>query len=232
MNTCTEYLHHSYTPVIAVQDPRALTTRVVQFHRRDVADMAQLRVTQQIFDVAARPVGNRDPRLFALAQSDASIPANMAQVFSLSGAVLLGESVDAGWRLGLSGEAGQTLETWDGREEYSLGGVEQVLVSGINYNAFGQVESEIAGNGVSTANSYDPANGSLQQLTAHKRDGTTLQDLRYEYDPAGNILRIEDASQTTRYFRNQIIEAVSTYRCCIGLRVRRRELATISCATA
>src|SRR5690606_35938706 len=118
----------------------------------------------------------------------------------------------------LSGEAGQTLETWDGREEYSLGGVEQVLVSGINYNAFGQVESEIAGNGVSTANSYDPANVSLQQLTAHKRDGTTLQDLRYEYDPAGNILRIEDASQTTRYFRNQIIEAASIYRCCIGLR--------------
>ena len=344
---------HRYTPVISVKDPRALAVREVRFYRREAQDIADVHVRQQVFDVIGRPVLSRDPRLFALAEVDSEVPANLTHTFSLGGSLLLSESTDAGWRLGLNGEAGQRLESWDGRgthsivdydellrpqaiqqqalaepaftlerftygnadedaalhngcgrllrhddpagthwaEEYGVGGAllqetrrfllglespdwpiqererdalleplaqaaltrhhvnamgettgqtdaqgnvrrlemtcagtlrgthvqlagqaEQRLVGDICYNAFGQVETETAGNGVQTRTVYDPANGLLQRLTACRSDDTTLQDLNYEHDPVGNILRIEDAAQSTRYFRNQAVADVCTYR--------------------
>ncbi|WP_306108827.1 RHS repeat domain-containing protein [Pseudomonas sp. H3(2019)] len=326
----------------------------MQFHRRLATDPLETRVTHQRFDTAGRPVASRDPYLFALAQTDASVPANLCQIFSLSGVPLATQSVDAGWRLALPGEAGQAVERWDGRgshsrteydellrsvavqergadvaehtlERFSYAGadadaaahnrcgllirhddpagtlhlldlslsgaplqqrrhfllstdapdwpinvaerdalletvngattwnsyapsaeplsqtdalgnrqafaytvagqlkntrltlagdgqIEKVLVSAIHYNPFGQVESETAGNGVITAHRYDPANGRLTNLSAHKADGTPLQDLSYTYDPVGNVLSIKDAAQPTRYFNNQRIEPIKTYR--------------------
>ncbi|WP_243246526.1 RHS repeat-associated core domain-containing protein [Pseudomonas maioricensis] len=348
-----DLLVHRHTPVISVQDSRALNVRVLQFHRRVLGDLAELRVEQQTYDAQGRPLACRDPRLFALFEADADVPANLTQTFSLGGALLLSQSTDAGWRLGLRGEAGQWLESWDGRgthsaidyddmlrpqaiqqqgqtgpactlerftyggagddaalhnrcgrllrhddpagthwgEDYSLGGLliqearrfardlespdwpveesgrdalleptaqaaltrrqvnalgettgqtdaqgnvqrlemtcagtlrsthlrlagqsERLLVGDICYNAFGQVDAETAGNGVQTRTFYDPATGLLLGLTARKSDGTTLQDLNYEHDPVGNILRIEDAAQPTRYFRNQAIVDVGAYR--------------------
>ncbi|MNF24187.1 hypothetical protein D3C84_47760 [compost metagenome] len=41
---------------------------------------------------------------------------------------------------------------------------------------------------------------------------SALQDLSYAYDPVGNVLRIEDQSQSTRYFSNQRVEPANTYR--------------------
>ncbi|MCI5225039.1 MAG: toxin, partial [Candidatus Electrothrix sp. AR4] len=38
-----------------------------------------------------------------------------------------------------------------------------------------------------------------------------LQDLRYSYDPAGNITRIEDQAQQRIFFRNQCVDPTSTY---------------------
>ena len=38
-----------------------------------------------------------------------------------------------------------------------------------------------------------------------------LQDLRYTYDPAGNITRIEDQAQQRIFFRNQCVDPTSTY---------------------
>ncbi|MEE4148503.1 hypothetical protein V2I94_06695, partial [Pseudomonas viridiflava] len=51
-----------------------------------------------------------DPRLGGAAQA-----ANSTHVFSLTGQTLLTDSVDAGWRLVLFGEADQLLNSWDGR---------------------------------------------------------------------------------------------------------------------
>ncbi|VVM84794.1 RHS repeat domain-containing protein [Pseudomonas fluorescens] len=345
---------HRDTPSLAVADPRGLAVRAIQYHRRQAADPVEMRVTHQRFDGAGRPVASRDPHLFALAQDDASVPANLSQVFSLSGVPLASDSVDAGWRVALQGAAGQRVETWDGRGSHSLtefdellrpvavhergedvaehvlerfsyagvdidavsrnlcgqlmrhddpagtlhltelgisgaqlqqtrhflrdtlppdwpdsvpardalleptggattalhyaasgellrqidalgnhqritytvagelndtrltlagpGRTERTLVSDLQYNASGQIEAETAGNGVITRHLYDPADGRLIGLSAHKANGTPLQDLKYSYDAVGNVLSLEDAAQPIRYFNNQRIEPVKTYR--------------------
>ncbi|MBV6822971.1 RHS repeat protein [Pseudomonas sp. PD9R] len=344
---------HRGTPTLQVADPRGLVVRTMQFHRRQSADSADVRVTHQRFDAAGRPVASRDPYLFDLARTDASVPANLSQVFSLSGVPLASDSVDAGWRVALLGAAAQIIERWDGRGSHSsteydellrptavrerglgvaehvlerfsyagvdddaalrnlcgqlvrkddpagtlhlvdlgLGGarlkqtrhflrdthapdwptatveqdallepgegastlqdyapsgellhqidafgnrqsfaytvagelkntrltlasagqVEKLLVNNIEYNPSDQIETETAGNGVITRHRYDPANGRLTQLSAHKADGQPLQDLNYRYDAVGNVLSIEDAAQAIRYFSNQRIEPIKTY---------------------
>jgi insecticidal toxin complex protein TccC len=86
----------------------------------------------------------------------------------------------------------------------------KTLVSAIAYNAHGQTAREVAGNGVITMLEYDAQNGRLTRLQA-ERGNEALQDLRYEYDPVGNVLSIEDAALPTRYFANQRIEPVNRY---------------------
>jgi insecticidal toxin complex protein TccC len=345
---------HRDTPSLAVADPRGLAVRAIQYHRRQAADPVEARVTHQRFDAAGRPVASRDPYLFALAQGDDSVPANLRQVFSLSAVALSSDSVDAGWRVALPGAAGQGVETWDGRgshartefdellrpvavhergedvaehvlERFYYAGVdadavsrnlcgqlmrhddpagtlhlrglgirgallqqtrhflrdtfppdwpdsesardalleptegattalnyaasgellrqidalgnrqsfaytvagelkdtrltlsgpdqtERTLVNDLQYNASGQIEAETAGNGVITRHRYDPADGRLIGLSSHKANGTPLQDLKYCYDAAGNVLSLEDAAQPIRYFNNQRIEPIKTYR--------------------
>ncbi|MHC8407350.1 RHS repeat domain-containing protein [Pseudomonas sp. TMB3-21] len=89
---------------------------------------------------------------------------------------------------------------------------EMLLVSNIHYNVIGQIESETAGNGVVTRHHHDAANGRLIELSAHKANGTPLHILKYRYDAVGNVLSIEDAAQSIRYFNNQRIEPTRTYR--------------------
>jgi len=86
------------------------------------------------------------------------------------------------------------------------------LVSNINYNSFGQVESERLGNGVVTENSYEPETGRLTQLKASKPDRPVLQHLTYQYDPLGNILSIEDLALSRTAARNVDADPVSRYR--------------------
>jgi insecticidal toxin complex protein TccC len=86
----------------------------------------------------------------------------------------------------------------------------KVLVSAIQYNAHGQTERETAGNGVITSLKYAAEDGRLSRLQA-KRGSDALQDLRYVYDPVGNVLSIEDAALPVRYFANQRVEPVNRY---------------------
>jgi insecticidal toxin complex protein TccC len=86
----------------------------------------------------------------------------------------------------------------------------KTLVSAIHYNAHGQTEREVAGNGVITTLEYDAADGRLTRLQA-SRGSDPLQDLRYAYDAVGNVLSIEDAALPIRYFANQRIEPVNRY---------------------
>ncbi|MCP1518364.1 insecticidal toxin complex protein TccC [Pseudomonas migulae] len=345
---------HTGTPTMVVSDARGLLLRTVQFHRREAVDPVDTRVTQQGFDAVGRLTASRDPYLFDLAHTDASAPFNLSQVTSLSGGALMTDSVDAGWRVALPGDAGQPLDHWDSRGSHSLteydellrpvavrecgqevaehtlerftyadagaesavrnlcgqpirhddpagtvhignlsitgnvlshtrkfltgtdaadwpadlagrdalhepgdgattaytfapgsellsqtdafgnvqafaytlagqlentrltltgdGQVEKLLVHDIRYNVTGQIEAETAGNGVITRHRYDEANGRLTELSAHKADGTPLQDLKYHYDAVGNVLSIEDAAQPIRYFANQRIAPLKTYR--------------------
>lgn len=86
----------------------------------------------------------------------------------------------------------------------------KTLVSALQYNAQGQTEQETAGNGVLTTLQYDCEDGRLTRLQA-RRGNDVLQDLRYAYDPVGNVLSIEDAALPIRYFANQRIEPVNRY---------------------
>ncbi|MHC8349188.1 RHS repeat domain-containing protein [Pseudomonas sp. RT4P38] len=97
---------HRHTPALNVTDSRGLPVRQVSYLRRVVIDAPVAHVTRQQHDAAGRQVAQRDPRL--------KVP-NLVTLHSLSGAALCTGSVDAGWRLGLPGEAQQAVERWDGR---------------------------------------------------------------------------------------------------------------------
>ncbi|MBK5550980.1 RHS repeat protein [Pseudomonas sp. TH03] len=102
-----------HTPNLAVIDSRGQPLRQVAYWRRDSSVVAVARVTRSEYDAAGRLVKQRDPRFLAPA-----LRANLQTVYSLSGAALSSDSVDAGWRLSLPAEAQQTLESWDGRGSY------------------------------------------------------------------------------------------------------------------
>jgi insecticidal toxin complex protein TccC len=337
---------HCKTPTINVVDSRDLTVRHVAYWRSDAAKAAQACITRQQYDTAGRQIAQWDPRLFAETQK-----ANLTTLYSLSGKPLRVDSVDAGWRLNLPGDAGQTLRNWDQRgnhwrttfdnqlrpitiqeespgqptriierfsygdnskdsaalnrcgllirhddeagtlliDEYSLGGkpscqtrhflssaetldwpaeehsrnllretgdgyktqwhydatgevirqvdagqhqqrfsfdvagrlktvslklkdteIENTLVKDLVYNAFGQVESQTAGNNVMSRAVFDPASGRLTSMTASVSN-RTLQSLHYSYDAVGNVTQIEDKAQPVQFGSNQRVEAVSTF---------------------
>ncbi|MGP6458709.1 RHS repeat domain-containing protein [Pseudomonas parakoreensis] len=85
------------------------------------------------------------------------------------------------------------------------------MVSDIRYNADGQVEHELAGNGVRASLTYQPQNGRLVSRRTTDSSARLLQHLLYTYDPMGNVLSIEDAAQPIRYFANQRIDPISRF---------------------
>ncbi|WP_122754776.1 RHS repeat domain-containing protein [Pseudomonas viridiflava] len=101
---------HQHTPALDAFDCRGLRVRHVSLHRARATDEAVARITAQRFNLAGQMIAALDPRLGGAAQA-----ANSTHVFSLTGQTLFTDSVDAGWRLVLFGEAGQLLNSWDGR---------------------------------------------------------------------------------------------------------------------
>ena len=97
------------------------------------------------------------------------------------------------------------------------------FVTNINYNAKGQRELIAYGNGAQTAYDYDPLTFRLTKLTTTRPANpdatasqlfnsiTKVQDLRYTYDPAGNITRIEDLALKTIFNNNEQVEPVCSY---------------------
>ncbi|SEQ39976.1 Protein of unknown function [Pseudomonas sp. NFACC02] len=97
---------HSHTPSLMVIDARGLSVRQVRFCRTDDLSAAESRLVRQVFDIPGRLVSSFDSRL--------DNP-HTSTIHALSGPALLTVSVDAGWRVNLSGESGRVLETWDSR---------------------------------------------------------------------------------------------------------------------
>ena len=86
------------------------------------------------------------------------------------------------------------------------------FVTYINYNAKGQREIIDYGNGSRTHYTYDPLTFRMIHLLTHrKEDQARLQDLRYAFDPVGNITSIRDDAQETVYFKNQVVSANNEY---------------------
>ncbi|UBM23584.1 RHS repeat protein [Pseudomonas sp. p1(2021b)] len=89
----------------------------------------------------------------------------------------------------------------------------QVIVQSVSYSAAGQKLREVHGNGVVTTYTYEPDTQRLSSIKT-ERQGTgakVLQDLRYAYDPVGNVLKIRNDAEATRFWRNQKVVPENTY---------------------
>ncbi|CDH20542.1 hypothetical protein XBKQ1_2660001 [Xenorhabdus bovienii str. kraussei Quebec] len=96
------------------------------------------------------------------------------------------------------------------------GGTEQVIVKSLAYSAAGQKLHEKHGNGVVTTYSYEPETQRLigiktERLAGHVAGAKVLQDLRYEYDPVGNVVKVTNDAEVTRFWRNQKVVPENTY---------------------
>ncbi|UVK97435.1 RHS repeat-associated core domain-containing protein [Pseudomonas sp. B21-048] len=88
---------------------------------------------------------------------------------------------------------------------------EKSLLSFIDYNAFGSIERQIAGNGLISEACYSPLDGRLLELKTRLPGKSLLQHFSYRYDRVGNILSINDAALRTYFFRNQKVEPIRTF---------------------
>ncbi|MEN5304444.1 RHS repeat domain-containing protein [Pseudomonas sp. TWI628] len=87
---------------------------------------------------------------------------------------------------------------------------EQPVVTTLAHSAAGQKLSETHGNGVTCTYQYEPRTQRLAIIRVERATGL-LQDLRYQYEPVGNVLSARDEAQQTRIWRNQRVEPESLY---------------------
>jgi RHS repeat-associated protein len=97
------------------------------------------------------------------------------------------------------------------------------FVHDINYDAKGQRTIIRYANGAVTTYEHDDKTFRLIRLTTTRasgpnglatqifRDAATAQDLRYTFDPVGNITRIEDAALRTTFHANQRVDPAADY---------------------
>lgn len=91
-------------------------------------------------------------------------------------------------------------------------GVATSVVAHVEYNARGQRNQIVYGNGSETAYTYDAESLRMTELkTTRSSNNAILQDLSYAYDPVGNITSIGDAAQETNYFKNAVVSAANGY---------------------
>ncbi|MCY1056207.1 SpvB/TcaC N-terminal domain-containing protein [Nannocystis sp. SCPEA4] len=89
------------------------------------------------------------------------------------------------------------------------------IVTNIDYNARGQRLVIEYGNGSTTDYAYDPRNFRVTRIhTERPHADPTLrkvQDLRYHYDPSGNIAQIRDEAQQGVFFDNDYVDATQSF---------------------
>lgn len=86
------------------------------------------------------------------------------------------------------------------------------FVSDIEYNAKGQRTQIYYGNGTVSRYEYQEETFRLTRLLTTADNGAViLQDLRFTYDPSGNIIRQFDNAQKTVFYGGQQVEAHSSY---------------------
>ncbi|MHC8390093.1 RHS repeat-associated core domain-containing protein [Pseudomonas sp. MDT2-39-1] len=101
---------HRHTPTLNVIDGRGLALREVRYLCNESIKTPEARITRYRHDISGQIIEHYSP-----ATPVGLTTADSRQVSSLSGATFLIDSIDAGWRLTLFGEAGQALDNWDSR---------------------------------------------------------------------------------------------------------------------
>ncbi len=87
----------------------------------------------------------------------------------------------------------------------------QLVVNKIEYDAKGQRKLILYGNGIGTSYAYEETTLRLISLKSKKPDNTTVQDISYFYDPAGNITRTYDNTYKSVFSNNSEIKPLSDY---------------------
>ncbi|WP_250212390.1 RHS repeat-associated core domain-containing protein [Morganella morganii] len=92
------------------------------------------------------------------------------------------------------------------------GGAEKIIIKSVEYSAAGQKLREEHGNGVVTTYTYEPQTQRLIAVkTEHPARKNVFQDLRYEYDPVGNVLCVTNDAEETRFWHNQKVVPENRY---------------------
>ncbi|QHG64127.1 RHS repeat domain-containing protein [Pseudomonas putida] len=98
------------------------------------------------------------------------------------------------------------------------GGMQQAIVRSIEYSAASQKLSEELGNGVVKTYTYEMKVQRLAKIKAerpvgHVSGARVLQDLRYAFDPVGNVLSVRNHAEAIHFWRNQKVvpESKNTY---------------------
>ncbi|MEQ5118976.1 RHS repeat protein [Morganella morganii] len=92
------------------------------------------------------------------------------------------------------------------------GGAEKIIIKSVAYSAAGQKLREEHGNGVVTTYTYEPQTQRLIAVkTEHPARKKIFQDLRYEYDPVGNVLCVTNDAEETRFWHNQKVVPENRY---------------------
>ena len=106
-----------------------------------------------------------------------------------------------------------------------VGGSRTPVVSELRYNARGQREHVVHGNGTVTRHHYDPLTFRIAQIRTTRpgfvepfpgyrsqlRDDQVLQQLYLTYDAVGNVTRMHDDAFMPVFFDNEQVEAASDY---------------------
>ena len=95
-------------------------------------------------------------------------------------------------------------------ELFRLNNKKTEVIKNITYDAKGQRQTLVLGNGTETTYTYDPLTFRLKSMIT-KNDNHTFQNLSYTYDPVGNITKIIDSSQDSIYFNNQEVKPENNY---------------------
>jgi insecticidal toxin complex protein TccC len=101
---------HRHTPTLNVVDSRGLQVSEVRYLSNESIKEPEARFTRYRHDI-----GNQTVERYSHAADIKLKVADSTHIASLSGADVFTDSIDAGWRLTVFGEAGQALETWDSR---------------------------------------------------------------------------------------------------------------------
>lgn len=98
------------------------------------------------------------------------------------------------------------------------------FVTNIDYNAKGQREEIVYGNGTRTQYHYDPFTFRVARIRTTRFAGLNpIQDLSYIYDPVGNVVEMSDAAQQQVFFDNAVVSASGLYEYDALYRLTRAE---------
>ncbi|MDH0746225.1 RHS repeat-associated core domain-containing protein [Pseudomonas sp. GD03842] len=109
---------HANTPTLTVSESRGYLVRDVSFFRADSDDVPLERVDRSAYDPSGRRVDRWDPRLWDAANQAGNGSSNVRAIHSLSGQVLLSDSVDAGCDVELLSEAGASVCRWGAKGQW------------------------------------------------------------------------------------------------------------------